>query len=332
MSIAKILNSIFLGCVLLNNAFTFGSNLQEDAELYLADLEGLRFVDLGKGRPRVEGQVYRPSDYRRLHQFLRRHPEVLNRTTGKDIHRSQNGESGGGELNAVQRSVIQPSLFLELVLVEIKKTALEKLGARLGSPLEMAGALQFNFLQNSTRSLSLGTTDPIRAFLDMAIQKGQARIHAKQSLVVENGRLGEFHVGGEFPMKVVSGLIAKVDFKQYGLILRFTPQLQSPPFVHLRLHSEISEIDTGSMVDGIPVITKKELKTQLSAKLDEMIAIGGMVRASQSQFTDAIPGLSSIPILGELFQSEDFKKLRSEAYIFVTPKKMTTPWMPSPEL
>jgi Flp pilus assembly secretin CpaC len=307
----------------------FASDLMDDAELFLGDLEGIQLSRDSKGRAKLEGQVYRRSDYQRLHRFLKRHPEVLNSSKVAPQAKNLIPEESATNKNGVG---IQPTIFLELVLVEVKKTALEKLGARLNSPIGVDAGFNFKFLQNPSKSLTISTMDPIRAFLDIALQNGEARIHAKQSLVVQNGKLGEFHVGGEFPIKVVSGLIAKVDYKQYGLILKFVPHLERPPFVHLNLQSEISEIDTGSMIEGIPVITKKELKTQMFTKLNEMMAIGGMVRASQSRFSDEIPGLSAIPVLGSLFQSEDFKRLKSEVYIFITPKKMGAAWLPSPEL
>jgi pilus assembly protein CpaC len=227
---------------------------------------------------------------------------------------------------------IEPTIFLEAALVEIKRTALEKLGTRLGGLVQFNMGVNFKFIQEAGKSLGIKTSDPVRLFLDLAMQKGEARIHAKQSIVTQNGKEGLFQVGGEFPIKVVSGYVARVDFKKFGLILKFTPQLAQPPMVHLQIDSEISDIDTGSLVDGIPVISKKKLKTQIFAKLGQTIAIGGIVRASESKFTDKIPGLSSIPILGALFQSEDFKRHQSEAYIFITPKRMEEAWLPSPEL
>lgn len=301
----------------------------EDAEIYLGDIEGIRLDSDPKGRLKIEGKIYRHSDYKRVHQFLKKHPEVLNGSKVADSAQALIPESS---LSKKPGSIIQPSIFLELVLVEVKKTALEKLGTRLKSPIGVDTAFNLQFLTNPSKLLTVASSDPIRAFLDLALEHGQARVHAKQSLVVQNGKLGTFLAGGEFPIKMVSGLISKVDYKQYGLILKFVPHLERAPFIHINLESEISDIDSGTLIDGMPVITKKNLKTQIYTKLNEMIAIGGMVRASQTSFTDEIPGLSSIPILGSLFKSEDFRRLRSEAYFFITPKKMDTPWQPSPEL
>lgn len=346
----------------------------DDAALWLAGIEGLELVEHSNGKVVLSGKLERPSDLAAVQFFLKKYPEVIDKTrfSGEALRRiekylRQKLREKAPEANlrregmifkiagssdqimllelqkyypnvhfvrerAARAAAIAPTVFLEVALVEVKKTALHKLGMRLNSPIAFDTRIDLSFLKNSSRQVTSSTLDPVRLFLDLAMQHGEARVLAKQSVVTQDGKLGEFKVGGEFPVKVVSGVIARVDFKEFGLILKFTPHLQAAPFIHLEIDSEVSDIDTGSMVDGIPVVFQKKLKTQLYTRLDEMIAIGGMVRASTSKGTDEIPGLSAVPGLGRLFRSEDFKKHKSEAYIFITPKKMERAWLPSPEL
>ncbi|MDB5037627.1 MAG: pilQ 2 [Bacteriovoracaceae bacterium] len=227
---------------------------------------------------------------------------------------------------------IEPTILLEMALVEVKKSALQKLGTHLNGNISAGSNFDFKFLPKERGDWNIQSMDPIRAFLDLALQHGEAKIHAKQSIVTQNGKEGEFQAGGEFPIKIVSAHSSRVEYKQFGLFLKFTPFLESPPTIHLIVHSEVSDIDLGSQVDGLPMIVKKELKTQVFARLNEMMALGGVIRASQSKFSDEIPGLSSIPVLGRLFRSEDFKSQKSEAYLFITAKKMEGAWLPSPDL
>jgi pilus assembly protein CpaC len=241
--------------------------------------------------------------------------------------------SGVERQGAGRRAITEDaSIFLEISLIEVKKTAFEKLGLRLGSPMSIEAQLGLNFLGGRSSSGQIGMGDPLKLFLDLALQKGEARIHAKQSIVAENGHQGEFQAGGEFPIRIVQGMVSRVEFKPYGLILRFTPLLKDKSLVQLNIHSEISEIDTGSLVDGLPVISKKDLRTKITARLDDLIAIGGLVRSSQSGFVDSIPGLSALPVLGSLFESDDFKTHKSEAYIFVKAKKLERGWLPQFQL
>ncbi len=344
----------------------------EEAAVYLAGIEGIEMEESDQGKITLKGDVERASDVDKLKKFLSRYPDIKDETSlspeageyleGRLRRRLQELEpsariqrrgrsfivSGSPSSDVMQelRKIypqiqtdesssiagrIEPTVFLEVALIEVKKSALSKLGLRVGSPLGVTGNLGLQFLQGAAKTASL-IGDPLRGFLDLAMQKGEARVHAKQSVVTQNGRRGTFMAGGEFPIKVVSGIVAKVEFKNFGLILGFTPKLYRKNIVHLNIDSEMSDIDMGSMVDGIPVIFKKNIRTQIFAKLDEMMAIGGIVENRQAKMTDSIPGLSAIPGIGRLFESEDFKRHRSEAYIFITPKLMTQPWLPSPEL
>ncbi|MBT8357395.1 MAG: type II and III secretion system protein, partial [Deltaproteobacteria bacterium] len=53
------------------------------------------------------------------------------------------------------------------------------------------------------------------------------------------------------------------------------------------------------------------------------IALSGLVSNTHSKSVDKVPGLGSIPILGELFKSRSFRRDESELVIFVTPQVIT---------
>ncbi len=327
-------------------------------------MEGVRIENLEDGKVVILGKIHRPSDRIRLDEYLQVNPDVEDRTSfSKDaqahvlarlkqlhptasIRFEKDSFVVSGiesdrlpELQAIyprikiekmyrtesraKQSVDQSTVLLEIALVEVKKTALRSLGFRVDSPLGLSVSLrpQFEFVG-----------DPIRAFLDLALRKGEARVHAKQSVVTQNGKEGEFLAGGEFPIRVMGRESGQLVFKDYGLILKFTPQLQGGDRVHIALVSEMSDIDQERAVEGIPALRKKLLKTQLYTKLGEMMAVGGIVRSDQANAADGIPGLSEIPILGRLFRSEAFRKEKSEAYIFITPQKLEHGWIPSPSL
>lgn len=276
------------------------SSIFEDGMLWLGDIEGVDLVEASPGRFEIRGDPLRESDDEKIREFVRRYPNVVNKTTRKPISSSQSNRQ----------------IFIELSLVEVKRSAFQRLGLRFGQSI----GFDLGFQISERLGLKGGTTDPLRLFLDAALQQGEATIHAKQSLVANENEHAVFQVGGQFPIKVVSGYISKVDFKDFGLILKFKGRFISKNKLFLQLNSEISEIDMGSLVDGIPVISKKDLKTQITVTTNEMMALGGLIKSSQSKFSDGLPGLSEIPGLGRLFRSEDFKRHLSEAFIFILAK------------
>jgi Flp pilus assembly secretin CpaC len=294
---------------------------------WLDGIEGVWVDNSEDGTPVIRGKIYRKSDYERIQKLLRRYSTIKNETELSEKVSAKLPKS----FPRSSSTKIEPSIYFEMILAEIKTGALDHMGARLPKEIGLNTTFNGRYLSNPTKSLTV-SSDPVRGFLDLALQNGDARIHAKQALIIQNAQWGEFHVGGEFPIKSIGNHFSKVEFKEFGFIIKCLPKLQSPPFIHLLIDSEISDIDTGSSVDGLPVISKKHLKTQVFTKLNEMVAIGGMIRSVESITRDQVPGLHLIPGLGRLFESNDFKTHKTEAYIFISPRKMEEGWMPNSEM
>jgi type II secretory pathway component GspD/PulD (secretin) len=66
---------------------------------------------------------------------------------------------------------------------------------------------------------------------------------------------------------------------------------------------EISELDPGRAVNGIPALTTRNLETKINAKDGETVILSGLVRQALTQQRKSIPILSWIPLLGPLFFS-----------------------------
>lgn len=289
----------------------------EEAAMIFSDIEGIDLIEDQSGKLILEGTVFRKSDLQRVQDFIKKHPDIKNHTQ-LDAH-----------LKALKPKISNAgTAFVEVALIEVKKTAFKRVGIRLSE----AFGIEAGFSSGSYSRSRFGTADPVRAFLDLALQNGEAKIHSKQSLVAAEGKTGVFQVGGQFPIKTITGHISKIEFMDYGLILKFCANFIGDNKARLQIQSEISDIDMGSLVDGIPVMSKKQLKTEVVVKVDEMLALGGLVKSSESDHFEGIPGLSEVPVLGRLFRSEDFRQHRSEAYIFAHIKKMDQPWLPSPDL
>ena len=299
-----------------------GDTLFDEAQMELSGIEGIELEELSNGSYRLDGEIYKKSDFQRIQNFMKEHPNVENRA------RMNPAISKNSTSSKDHRS----SLLLEVFVLEIKTSLLDRMGMRLGSPLDASGTFDFRFFDQSSKTFQVRSGDPIRGFLDLALQSGEARIHIKQSLVAQNGKQAEFHAGGEFPLQMRSAHSAKIEYKPYGFSLRFLPELVGKDSVHLKMECEISDVDLGSQIDGLPMLLKKNLKTQVLARLNETLALAGIQRAVESRYADQVPGLSRIPMMGGLFRSDDFKNQRSEAYLFVYAKKLEEPWLPRPKI
>ena len=71
---------------------------------------------------------------------------------------------------------------------------------------------------------------------------------------------------------------------------------------------------------NLPALRTRRAETVVRIKNGQTFAIGGLLQNDINQQTKAIPLLSKIPILGELFKDRRFQRGESELVILVTPE------------
>lgn len=226
------------------------------------------------------------------------------------------------------KSSVEPSIFLEFAFVEIKKSALRKLGLRFGQPIGFDTVIEPKFIQTPAKLIQVMGFNPIGSFLDAALDRNLAKVHYKQSLVTANKRASSFKIGGQYTYRLGGKYVASTKTFQYGINMEFKPRLVGDQRVHLEFKANISEPDLSSGLGDFPEIRTKAIDTALYTRLDETIAIAGLLKATLGRSKQSLPGLGEIPVLGRLFSSKDYREHRSEAYLFITPKILKESWVP----
>lgn len=69
-----------------------------------------------------------------------------------------------------------------------------------------------------------------------------------------------------------------------------------------------------------PAIETRELQTRVTVDPEETLVLGGIYESREENVLVGIPVLSSIPILGQAFQSSQRRAFKSELLIFITPR------------
>ena len=154
--------------------------------------------------------------------------------------------------------------------------------------------------------------------------KGLARRLAEPNLVATSGQSASFLAGGEYPFPVAGALGATtVEFKRYGVQLKFTPVVMTDGVINLTIEPEVSQIDTTSSVATaaglVPALVVRRASTQIELKDGQSFAIAGLMQNTLSDNTRQLPWLGDVPILGALFKSTAFTKNETELAIIVTP-------------
>jgi pilus assembly protein CpaC len=164
---------------------------------------------------------------------------------------------------------------------------------------------------------------PFSAVLNILEQSGLAKMLAEPTLVALSGQEAKFLVGGEFPIPMSSSLGAiSVMWKKFGIILNFTPTVIADGALHLKLSTEVSDIDPSRSVTiggiSIPGLTSRQSETTVRMADGQSFAIAGLLSDKIQSTVSKIPLLGDIPILGLLFRSVSYQRNETELLVVVT--------------
>ena len=155
---------------------------------------------------------------------------------------------------------------------------------------------------------------------------GLVRTLAEPNLTAVSGESAKFLAGGEFPVPVAQDNQGRVtvDFKPFGVGLGFTPVVLSEGRISLKVSTEVSELSNiGSLQLSssltIPALSVRRAETAVEMSSGSSLMIAGLLQSKYKQTIDALPGMTTLPVLGQLFRSRDFLNDESELVIIVTP-------------
>ena len=176
--------------------------------------------------------------------------------------------------------------------------------------------------------------DLIKLRIQALEKKGLAKTLAEPNLIALSGQEASFLAGGEVPIPVAqtSGVgttpIITVDYKEFGVGLKFTPTVMSSNKINLKINTEVSSIDSSLLTElgggiSVPGFTTRRAGTTVEIADGQSFAIAGLIQSDMNNAIQQIPGLGDIPVLGALFRSTDFKRNETELVIVVTPQLVT---------
>lgn len=173
---------------------------------------------------------------------------------------------------------------------------------------------------------------------DAAKEKGLAKILAEPTLTTQTGQQAEFLSGGEFPIPVPQGQNGiTVEFKEFGVGVKFLPLVLDAGRINLKLNISVSELISADSLaistEGVsqtflvPRLTKRSAQSTVELADGQTIGIAGLINESLRETVTKFPGLGDIPGLGALFRSQAFQKGETELLILVTPH-LVKPMLP----
>jgi len=160
--------------------------------------------------------------------------------------------------------------------------------------------------------------------------KNLLQILAEPNLIAVNGKEASFLAGGEFPFPIVQpsqGFNAvTIQFKEFGVKLKFTPVIMPSGSIHLKVVPEVSTLDftNALQISGflIPALSTRRADTEFELQDGQSFVIAGLMDNRVTNLVNKIPGLGDIPILGTFFKSKSAQKSNAELMVLCTVKKV----------
>lgn len=155
--------------------------------------------------------------------------------------------------------------------------------------------------------------------------ENQLEIIASPNLLTSHQHTASIKQGTEIPYEVSSGNNGSttIEFKQAVLGLEVTPRILENNQVELVLY--ITQNNAGRTIkrsDGgeALAIETQEIKTQVIVNNGETLVLGGIFQQKSTNDQQSVPGMSKIPLVGNLFKYNGKMQQRRELVIFITPQ------------
>jgi type IV pilus assembly protein PilQ len=191
--------------------------------------------------------------------------------------------------------------------------------------------------QTLTNTLSHATTavfsaDQFSLILSALESDSNTKLVSDPTVVTLNNVDAFINVGTEYPIpdyqyntQTGSFEVSGFTYKDIGIILRVTPQVNVDGFIKLTLQPEVSSISGtvnfgGASGATIPIISTRKAITQVTLKDGSTLGIGGLLQSNVVKGKTKVPLLGDIPILGRLFTSNNDTGSGEELVIFITAK------------
>jgi len=161
-------------------------------------------------------------------------------------------------------------------------------------------------------------------------EKGNLKMLANPRLVCLSNEEASFLVGGEIPVPIAQQSSAggtsavTIEWKEYGVKLRFTPTIVDTNLIRLKIAPEVSSLDYSNSVSVggwlIPYIRTRKADGTVELNSNQAIVLGGLQATETQEKISRIPVLGHIPVLEFFFSKKHKVTSDNELLIIVSPR------------
>jgi general secretion pathway protein D len=163
---------------------------------------------------------------------------------------------------------------------------------------------------------------------------GRFDVLSRPYLLTNDNQEASITVGQEVPFPINQrttddgDTVSDIDYRDVGIILTVTPQINDEGLVVLDLTQELSALtDQTIPISGdfnAVVVNKRELTTQVAVGSGQTVVVGGLIQDQLQENVSKVPLLGDLPLIGNLFRRTQSTKTKTELLLFLTPEVITS--------
>ncbi|MFN7992950.1 MAG: type II and III secretion system protein [Bryobacteraceae bacterium] len=175
------------------------------------------------------------------------------------------------------------------------------------------------------------------ASLVASLSRSSGNVLLQASARSMDGQAATIHVGQRYPI-LTAGYFGPANFSRngaytpppsfnfedLGLSMKATPHVHDLHTVTLSLEAEFKVL-AGAAVNGIPVISNRSLKSDVTLKMGEWVVVAGLLQSQDARTIAGIAGASNVPLLGPLTRTTTHTTSEDNVLIMLRPSLLTPP-------
>ena len=178
------------------------------------------------------------------------------------------------------------------------------------------------------------TVSNISAIVNAVKTDDDFRILSTPQVLTTDNEEARITVGENRPYQTRSttdqsgGTFESFEYRDVGKTLKITPHVTEDRLVRMQINLEVTVIDqqqTLTTSTTLPVTRKRTVDTTVIVKDQQTVVIGGLIDDSSTQSENKVPVLGEVPLLGWLFKKESEEVVKTNLYIFLTPRVIKNP-------
>jgi type II secretory pathway component GspD/PulD (secretin) len=246
------------------------------------------------------------------------------------------------EIAALVRNLDQKmrQLTIDVKIIEVSISALRKLGVNWNIDGTGGTGLNWGLETSSGSELILRMIDAGHAwsfiFKNLS-SDGSVRLVTAPSVSTIDGKEASILIGDKIPVikeitETTISRTATIEYIDVGVKLIFTPRIQQNDEVTIALKTQVNTLGEKDPTTGYYIIGAREVSTNVQAKLNETVFIGGLISQEEREKLMKIPILGNIFVIGTLFRHKEKVKTETELIITITPRWTTSINLANPML